>query len=212
MYKTKIYIDGWFMQPPLRGIGQYIKNILLEMPKSKENIEYILLIPGFNLNLDFLPNFVKVKVIPCKFILLWYEYYLPKISKRYKNSTIFYPSGTCGILMSNKYNYVVSTIHDVSNLLPLKQNPITFKIRNIFGRIYRIFSFYKLINNSDLVFTVSKTARKGIESFIKNKNFDYSKIHIVYNASRITNLKFKNKKNIFYAYQEKVNKKIIGVF
>ena len=83
MYKTKIYIDGWFIQPPVRGVGQYIKNILLEIPKSKENIEYILLIPRFDLNLDFLPNFVKVKVIPCQLILFWYEYHLPKISKKY---------------------------------------------------------------------------------------------------------------------------------
>lgn len=197
MYRTKIYIDGWFIQPPVRGVGQYIKNILLEIPKSNENIEYILLIPRFDLTLDFLPNFVKVKVIPCKFILFWYEYHLPKISKINKGSTIFYPSGTCGILMSNKYVNVASTIHDVSNLLPLKLSPITFKFKNIFGRIYRIFSFYKLINNSDLVFTVSKTAKEGIESFIKNKNFDFSKIHVVYNSSRITNLKLKNKKKYF---------------
>ena len=29
--KMKIYIDGWFLEPPLRGIGNYIKNILLNL-------------------------------------------------------------------------------------------------------------------------------------------------------------------------------------
>ena len=41
MSKKIIFIDGWFLKPPLRGIGIYLKNILISMPKDIKDLEGI---------------------------------------------------------------------------------------------------------------------------------------------------------------------------
>ena len=197
MIKKTIYIDGWFLQPPQRGIGKYIKNILISIPKISEKFDFILLVPHNNLkNLNF-PSHLKINIIPCKYILLWYEYFLPSLLNKSENSIIFFPSGSCGIFTFNRNYKVFSTIHDVASFLPLKYNPITFQVRHILGRIYRKISFYKLINNSKIIFTVSKTAKHGIEKVVLEKRLKMPKIISSYNASEIEKLKPSIKKKYF---------------
>ena len=44
----KIYIDGWVLAPPLRGIGNYIKNILLNLKDIYKKVKIEILIPSDN--------------------------------------------------------------------------------------------------------------------------------------------------------------------
>ena len=69
-----IYIDGWFLKPPLRGVGNYIKNILIHLPKPDKDFEYVLLIPSGEMKLPFLSKYLKIKIIPCKSVVFWYEF------------------------------------------------------------------------------------------------------------------------------------------
>ncbi len=185
MSKNIIFIDGWFLQPPLRGIGIYLKNILVSMPKDIKEFEFVLLIPNLNLDLSIFPKNLKVKLIKCKYLFIWYEFYLPLLATQTKNSTIFYTSGICGIFTFYKKFKVISTIHDVASLLPLKYNPITFQTRHLLGRIYRRLSFYKLLRHSKFIFTVSNTAKYGIKKVSSKKNLSLPKIYVVHNASDI---------------------------
>ena len=188
MDKRIIYIDGWFLKPPLRGIGKYIKNILISIPKNYEGTEFVLLLSQYDSKLLALPYHLKVKVIPTKFILFWYEYQLPSLLKKTNNSTIFFPSGICSIFNFPKKSKVISTIHDVASFLPLKSNPITYRLRPIIGRIYRKLSFYKLIKNSQYIFTVSETAKDGIKKIVNRKKLKIPIIFTVYNASEMDDL------------------------
>ena len=197
MNKNIIFIDGWFLQPPLRGVGIYLKNILISMPNEIKDLEFVLLIPKVNLDLTILPKNLKVKLIQCNHLFLWYEFYLPWLARKTKNSTIFYPSGICGILSFYKNFNVISTIHDVASLLPLKYNPITFQTRYILGRIYRKFSFYKLLKHSKFIFTVSNTAKIGIEKVSSKKNLSCPKIYVVHNASEIKEIQIHKKNKSF---------------
>ena len=166
------------------------------MPKDIKDLEFVLLIPNLNLDLSIFPKNLKVKLIRCNYIFLWYEYYLPLLASKTRNSTIFYPSGICGIFTFYKKFNVISTIHDVASLLPLKYNPITFQSRHLLGRIYRKFSFYKLLKYSKFIFTVSNTAKHGIKKVSSNKNLSYPKIYVVHNASEIKEFpKYKKNKS-----------------
>ena len=71
MNKNYIYIDGWFLQGPLRGIGKYIQNILINIPIPNENIEYILLVPNHEIDISIFPDHLTIRFVPCKFIFLW---------------------------------------------------------------------------------------------------------------------------------------------
>lgn len=197
MNKKILYIDGWFLKPPLRGVGKYINNILISLPKNQKNIEYILLIPNNKFDLSHFPSYLKIKYIECKFVIFWYEYYLPTLLKKTKNATIFYPSGILGLFSSYKNVKLISTIHDVASFLPLKYNPITFDLKKILGRIYRRFSFYKIVKNSKIIFTVSKTAKKGIKDIIMKEKLELPEILVAYNASEINKLSNTSKRKNF---------------
>ena len=165
-----------------------------------------------NLDLSNLPIHLKKEVIPTKYLFIWYEYHLPNLLKKNKNSSIFFPSGICSILNFPKDTQIISTIHDVACFMSLKYYPLTYKIRPILGRIYRKISFVKLIKNSDYIFTVSNTAKKGIERIASRKKLKLPNIYVFYNASEINNIsKPQNKNKSFYVSQEKIRKRIINV-
>ena len=128
MIKNYIYIDGWFLQKPLRGIGKYIQNILIYMPIPNENIEYILLVPNQEIDTSMFPDHLKIRFVPCKLIFSWYEIKIP-IILRQKNSFIFFPSGICGVINPINSKKVFSTIHDISALLSFDLSPLSFNLR-----------------------------------------------------------------------------------
>ena len=197
MNKKIIYIDGWFLKYSLRGVGTYLMNILKSAPKSSVNYEYILLVPFKDLDTSFVSKNINIKFIKCKNIILWYEFLIPKLLSRKDKSTILFPSGICGILMNMKQKRVFSTIHDVSAFMPLKYSPLSFDIRSLLGRLYRILSFLKLVNNSEIIFTVSNTAKKGIQNIANNLGINLPKISVIYNASQINSREnFEKNKNL----------------
>ena len=59
MAKKYLYIDGWFLKPPLRGVGRYINNIIVSLPKPHDDIEYFLLIPSNDIEVGYFPSFVQ---------------------------------------------------------------------------------------------------------------------------------------------------------
>lgn len=196
MIKNYIYIDGWFLQEPLRGIGKYIQNILIYIPIPNENIEYILLVPNQEIDISKFPEHLTIKVIPCKLIFLWYEINIP-IILRQKNSFIFFPAGICGVINSIKNKKVFATIHDISALLSFDLSPLSFNFRQIIGRLYRYFAFYKLVKQSIIIFTVSQTSKIDIRAYLKSKNIKSPNIFVVPNAPGIQEFKPKKKNKSF---------------
>ena len=188
--KTKIvYIDGWFLQPPLRGVGTYIKNLLTNLEINGNSLKYILLVPRNDLELSYLPEHISIQIINCRYCFVWYELFIPRLLKRMKDPYIFFPSGICSLIYNSSKRNIFSTIHDVSAFMSFKNSPINFQLRALFGRIYRIFSFYKIISNSKIIFTVSKTAKSGIEKFLPKCKKYCPEIKVIYNASQIKTLK-----------------------
>ena len=202
-----IYIDGWFLQPPLRGIGKYIKNLLTYLEIKNKSLKYILLVPTNDLELSYLPEHISIEIINCKYSLFWYEFYIPRLLNRIEDPYIFFPSGICSLIYNPSEKNVISTIHDVSALMSFKYSPLNFQLRSFFGRLYRIFSFYKIINNSIIIFTVSKTSKYGIEKFLPKRKNNYPEIKVVYNASEIKSLKSYSKSKCFLCITGENNQK-----
>ncbi len=207
MNTKTIYIDGWFLQPPLRGVGKYIKNLLTYLEIKNSSLKYILLVPRNDLELSFLPEHISIEIINCKYSLFWYEFYIPRHLNRIKDPYIFFPSGVCSLIYNPSSKNIFSTIHDVSALMSFKYSPINFQFRSTFGRLYRIFSFYKIINNSITIFTVSKTSKYGIEKFLPKRKNNYPEIKVVYNASEIKSLKSYSKSKSFLCITGENNQK-----
>ena len=60
MHTKTIYIDGWFLQPPLRGVGKYIKNLLTYLEIKNNSLKYILLVPRNDIDLSYLPKHISI--------------------------------------------------------------------------------------------------------------------------------------------------------
>ena len=207
MHNKTIYIDGWFLQPPLRGVGKYIKNLLTHLEIKNNSLKYILLVPRNDLELSYLPENLSIEIINCKYSLFWYEFYIPRLLNKIKDPYIFFPSGICSLIYNPSKKNIFSTIHDVSALMSFKYSPINLQFRSIFGRLYRVFSFYKIINNSIIIFTVSKTSKYGIEKFLPKRKNNYPEIKVVYNASELKSLKSYSKSKSFLCITGENNQK-----
>tara|TARA_Y100000589_G_scaffold140499_1_gene134237 strand:+ start:447 stop:1541 length:1095 start_codon:yes stop_codon:yes gene_type:complete len=206
--KNKIvYIDGWFLQPPLRGVGNYIKNLLTNLEIEDNSLKYILLVPRNDLDLSYLPEYISIKIINCKYILVWYEFCIPRLLNSMRDPYIFYPSGICSLIYQSNKKNIFSTIHDVSAFMSFKYSPINFNLRSIFGRLYRIFSFYKMISNSKILFTVSETAKYGIEKLLPKRKNNIPEIKVVYNGSQVGSLKIYSKSKNFLCITGESNQK-----
>ena len=205
---TKIvYIDGWFLQPPLRGVGNYIKNLLTNIEINANSLKYILLVPRNDLDLSYLPEDISIKIINCRYSLVWYEFFIPRLLNSMQDPYIFFPSGICSLIYKSNKKNIFSTIHDVSAFMSFKYSPINFQLRSILGRLYRIFSFYKIISNSKIIFTVSETAQYGIEKLLSKGKNNYPEIKVVYNASQIKSIKSYSKSKNFLCITGESNQK-----
>ena len=106
--KNKIvYIDGWFLQPPLRGVGNYIKNLLTNLEINRNSVKYILLVPRDDLDLSYMPEYISIQIINCRYSLVWYEFFIPSFLNKMRDSYIFFPSGICSLSYnSSKKKYL----------------------------------------------------------------------------------------------------------
>ena len=58
-----LYIDGWFLRPPRRGIGQYLNNLLINFPKDFDKYNVKLLIPNnFSIAKSYPANIEIIKI------------------------------------------------------------------------------------------------------------------------------------------------------
>ena len=207
MKNKVVYIDGWFLQPPLRGVGTYIKNLLTYLEVDNNSLKYILLVPRNHIELSYLPENISIKIINCRYIFVWYEFTLPRFLNSIKDPYIFFPSGICSLNYNSSRKNIFSTIHDVSAFMSFRYSPINFQLRSILGRLYRIFSFYKIIRNSKTIFTVSKTAKYGIQKLIFKRKKNYPEIKVIYNASEIKSTKSYSKSKNFLCITGENNQK-----
>ena len=81
MNNKTIYIDGWFLQPPLRGVGKYIKNLLTYLENKNNTLNYILLIPRKDLELSYLPENISIEIYSYNKSLDYLTKYLDNIWK-----------------------------------------------------------------------------------------------------------------------------------
>ena len=188
-----LYIDGWFLRPPMRGLGQYLHNLLINIPKDYANYEIKLLIPT---NFDFkniYPENIQIIKIDETNLFVWYNFKIPKLLNLSNDNLIFFPFGTSTIF--RKLNaQILSTIHDVSYLQPISIVPIPLSPRRLFGRIYLSLSFLYLVKFSKIIFTVSDFARKGIEDKSELFFLQKPKLYVVWNASTSNKNIINNKK------------------
>lgn len=188
-----LYIDGWFLRPPMRGIGQYLHNLIINIPKDYSNYEIKLLLPNnFNFKNTYHMNIKIIKIDEAN-LFFWYNFRIPKLLNSSKNNLIFFPFGTSTII--RKLNaQIISTIHDVSYLESIARVPISLSPRRLFGRIYLSLSFIYLVKFSKIIFTVSDFARKGIETKSKLFFLKKPKLFVVWNAATSNQIVLKNKK------------------
>lgn len=67
----KIYIDGCFLAPPLRDIGNYIKNFLLNLKDIDKKVKIEILIPSDNYKFEECPNHISFITLSSKNIFFW---------------------------------------------------------------------------------------------------------------------------------------------
>ena len=177
-----LYIDGWFLRTPMRGLGQYLHNLISNLPNDISNYDIKLLIPNdLEIQNRYPINIQIIKIYETN-LFVWYNFRIPKMLNLSNDNLIFFPFGTSTII--RKLNaQIISTIHDISYLQPPSIVPFALSPRRIFGRIYLSLSFIYLVRFSKIILTVSDFARKGIETKSKIFFLKKPKIYVVWNAA-----------------------------
>ena len=193
----KIYIDGWFLAPPLRGIGNYIKNVSLNLNDLDKKVRVEILIPSDNYKFEGCPNHISFKTLSSKNIFFWYNFIIPNFLNKKENSVIYFPSGTSPLFTKLK-SKTFSTIHDVSYFQSPFVVPFSYKPKRLLGRIYLMLSFFYLVKNSSVIFTVSNFAKYDILKIVNFFHIRKPNIEVIHNTSTvdIKNIRFKKEKII----------------
>lgn len=189
----KIYIDGWFLTPPLRGIGNYIKNILLNLKDIDKKVKIEILIPSDSYKFEGCPDHISFITLSSKNIFFWYNFVIPNFLDKKENSVIYFPAGTSPLFTKLKTR-IFSTIHDVSYFQSPFVVPISFKPKRLLGRVYLILSFFYLVKNSAVIFTVSNFAKYDILKIVNFFRLKKPHIDVMYNSSTVDIQKNKSKK------------------
>ena len=143
-----------------------------------------ILIPSDNYKFEGYPDHISFITISSKNIFFWYNFVIPKFMDKKENSAIYFPSGTSPLFTKLK-SKVFSTIHDVSYFQSPFVVPFSYKPRRIIGRIYLILSFFYLVKNSAVIFTVSNFAKSDILKVVNFFNLKRPNIDVIYNASTV---------------------------
>lgn len=157
--KTKIGVNGRFLNKPFTGIGQYTKNLLKELAKLDLDIEYLVIVPD-KIEEEFPENVVFRVVNEPKTAfkgvnkLIWEQYLIGKKFKEEGVDLAFFPYPANPWFGRPKYK-VLLTVHDV---IPWEDKRY---IRGIFSRISQFMARIS-VKKADRIFSVSKYSAKKI--------------------------------------------------
>lgn len=171
----KIAVNARLLTKPFTGIGQYTKNLFMELAKITPSNKYILVVPE-KVDLDLGEN-VEIKVLPEKKVgsggmrkTWWEQITVPEYFKKIgADIAVFtYPcnpwTGDFGIKS-------VVTVHDC---IPWKDKRYR---RGVLSSLYHSQS-RKAVAKADIVLTVSETSKRDIE---KVCGVPAGKIKVIYN-------------------------------
>jgi glycosyltransferase involved in cell wall biosynthesis len=173
---TRILIDGRWICPTQRGIGNFTNNLIShlaendlrdirititsnyksikELKKVYNNKFEYLLLPGF----------------PDPILDLFYFNILNLVFKFH----VVHFTGNSGLIYFKKKTKVILTLHDVSFMKNYKIVPKPQRLKQLVGRIYRRLFVPLFVRHADYIVTVSKFAKNDIiKEFPLNNNIDY---------------------------------------
>jgi len=187
----KIGINARFLSKPFTGIGQYTKNLFIELAKIDHENQYIFVVHE-EVPVEIkrsLPKNAEIKIIKEKSLgskgvkkTWWEQISVPEFFIKEKVDIAFfpYPSNPWTNDFYKKGIKVFVTVHDT---IPWTHKNYSSKL---LSRMYHSQS-KKAVNKADVVLTVSEYSKKEIE---KNCHTDSSKIHVIYNdADEVYKLK-----------------------
>jgi len=175
----KIGFNGYFLTKPFTGIGQYSKNILLNLSKLYPEDSFVVsLIDPLPEDLIFeYPTNVSFQLLEPKFTsiasiskLYWEQFQQVKFFEEQGVEWAFYP------YLSNPWRNVnfkcLTTIHDT---IPWQDKSYQQSFRS---KVLHYFNA-KFANKSDKILTVSNTSK---ESLVKDLKIPAEKITVIYNG------------------------------
>jgi glycosyltransferase involved in cell wall biosynthesis len=197
----KIAIDARVLEKQMTGIGRYLWDILVEIPKYDTRNSYFLLStqPLKNYDNNFYTNIVLDKISNRKlFSPFWLNILVPSFLKKEKIDIFFSPNNLCPIF-SLKNTKKIITIHDVM-----------FKIDryyySFFYRKYLDIMLKKSIDASDKIITISNCSKNDI---VKYYSINPDKIDVIYRVAdnkfqpRTVDETFRKELNIKYGLPDK---------
>lgn len=178
----KIGVNARMLAQPFTGVGQYTKNLFIELAKIDKEIEYLLIVPKkvpSKIEKMFPAN-VEIKVLPEKKFGLaglskvwWEQMQVPSLMQKESVDVAFftYASNPWGRFWYKKGIKTIVTLHDCI--------PWTEK-EYLSGRLSRFYhsKSKKAVALADQVYTVSKFSK---EEIVKNCGVKPEKVKVFYN-------------------------------
>ena len=207
--KTYVGIDAYYLSPPLRGIGVSINSLVQSLPTFSD-FHFLVFTTDKCISTLRGDNVTLIKARHCN-PFVWYEFVLNKLIRDYSVNSLILTSGLHPIFLDYKVAKIASFIHDVS-YLSLVNNPLSWNIKLILGRLYRSISFWKIVNSSHLIVNVSESSKLDILRYISYDRRKDLVFHTLYNnfdlqVLVLTPIALKAKK--FYWFQDLILRKIL---
>ncbi len=189
----RIGFDGRLLTRGLRGIGVYLRNMLIEVLDTDHKNQYFLYLnPScpYNAseevvesNLLPLKQYKNLQVVDVKAPnqFLWEQFYLPRRVKEDKLSLLHMPANRAPFYCPCK---LIVTVHDMIEIIFFKK---LFKtLKGVRGRFYDFrvglyikFLYFVIFKRADMVITVSKSSKRDIN---KITGMPLKKIKVIYSA------------------------------
>ena len=176
--KTCVGIDAYYLSPPLRGIGVSINSLVQSLPTFSD-IHFLVFATDKCTSNFGGDNVTLIKSRHCN-PFVWYESVLDKLIRDYPVNSLILTSGLHPIFLDYNVEKIVAFIHDVS-YLSLVNNPLSWNIKSNIGRLYRSISFWKIVNSSNLIVTVSESSKLDILRYISYDRRKDLVFHTLYN-------------------------------
>lgn len=184
MGSRKIIINGWFLQFPFTGIGQYTINILREFSRSEEftsgRVEFIVAAPHqacvtrmqeeeIALPVEIVPTVTWGGASIQKH--MWEQYHFPKFCREHSATTVWLPYPCVRWLGAQPYRTIV-TVHDV---IPWTMPAYS---TGLLSRLAHAMSRHTLLR-ADEIITVSEASAREISSVCY---VPLERLHVIHNG------------------------------
>lgn len=199
----KIGVNAKFLTKPYTGIGQYTRNLFVNLAKIDKKNLYILVVPEKVDGIKF-PKNVSIKILPEIHIgsagmrkTWWEQVTLPKYFKKENVDVAFFPY-PCNPWSKNWQKNKIKTVVTVHDCIPWIKKEYR---KGLLSKTYHS-QTKKAVKNADVVFTVSKASKEDI---VKVCGVNNKKVHVVYNDAdnvfkKPIDKKYDLKKHGFFLY------------